>query len=159
MASLAREGGAPVYKMSAQNGTEVTDSIRLMCVRNEQTLQHVSRICSLLLKACMRLVVHTAWEHVSSVPRSALQLASIPVCHTDLYPALQAPVDGFMIQFNKNAFGLAPGMAAVPLGTIAPGGTADATVPVALSAGQVAPGAAPNMLQVRRFAPRCFGSS
>jgi len=58
-------------------------------------------------------------------------------------------VDGFMIQFNKNAFGLSPGATAVPLGTVAPSGSADASVPVALSAGQVAPGAAPNVLQAR----------
>lgn len=69
-----------------------------------------------------------------------------------VHARLQAPVDGFMIQFNKNAFGLAPGATAVPLGTIAPGGSADASVPVALSAGQVAPGAAPNALQARRLA-------
>ena len=54
-----------------------------------------------------------------------------------------------MIQFNKNAFGLAPGTTAVPLGQIAPGATADGAVPVALSATQVAPGAAPNVLQAR----------
>ena len=68
--------------------------------------------------------------------------------YADHNAATQAPVDGFMIQFNKNAFGLAPGMTAVPLGTVVPGGNADATVPVALSAGQIAPGAAPNVLQV-----------
>lgn len=54
-----------------------------------------------------------------------------------------------MIQFNKNAFGLSPGATAVLLGTVVPGGSADASVPVALSAGQVAPGAAPNVLQAR----------
>ena len=59
----------------------------------------------------------------------------------------QAPVDGFMIQFNKNALGLAPGATAVPLGTVPPGGSADASVPVPLSAAQVPPGAAPNVLQ------------
>ena len=54
-----------------------------------------------------------------------------------------------MIQFNKNAFGLAPGVTAVPLGQVAPGATSEATVPVALSPAQVAPGAAPNVLQAR----------
>ncbi len=56
-----------------------------------------------------------------------------------------------MIQFNKNAFGLAPGTTAVPLGQIAPGATTEAAVPVALSAAQVAPGAALNVLQARHL--------
>ena len=57
-------------------------------------------------------------------------------------------LDGFMIQFNRNSFGLAPATQAVPLSSLPPGGSATVDVPLAQNAALLAPGAASALLQV-----------
>ncbi|KAK9841945.1 hypothetical protein WJX81_000273 [Elliptochloris bilobata] len=57
-------------------------------------------------------------------------------------------LDGFMIQFNRNSFGLAPAAQAVPLGPLPPGGSATVDVPLAQNAALLAPGPATALLQV-----------
>ena len=42
----------------------------------------------------------------------------------------QQPLDGFMIQFNKNSFGLTPSTQALAVGTVAPGQTAHTSLPL-----------------------------
>ena len=59
-------------------------------------------------------------------------------------------LDTFMIQFNKNSFGLAPANQVIPLQTIAPGATGRATVPLTQTASMLSPAAATPILQVRR---------
>ena len=59
-----------------------------------------------------------------------------------------AALDTFMIQFNKNSFGLAPANQVIPLQTIAPGATARATVPLTQNASMLSPTAATPILQV-----------
>ncbi|KAL4516056.1 hypothetical protein Ndes2526B_g00766 [Nannochloris sp. 'desiccata'] len=62
-------------------------------------------------------------------------------------------LDGFMIQFNKNIFGLAPSNQAIPVAPIAPGATCAVAVPITQNPSLVAPpttggNAAPATLQV-----------
>lgn len=64
------------------------------------------------------------------------------------------PLDGFMIQLNRNSFGLAPAAQAVPLGPLPPGASATADVPLAQSAALLAPGPATALLQARPRRPR-----
>ena len=59
-----------------------------------------------------------------------------------------AALDGVMIQFNRNSFGLAPAAQAVPLGPLPPGASATVDVALAQSAALVAPGPATALLQV-----------
>ena len=59
-----------------------------------------------------------------------------------------AAVDGVMIQFNRNSFGLAPAVQAVPLGPLPPGASATVDVALAQSAALVTPGPATALLQV-----------
>lgn len=60
-----------------------------------------------------------------------------------------APMDGFMIQFNKNSFGLAPANQNIPVGSIAAGATSPATLPLSQNAGMLSPAAMSPVLQVR----------
>jgi hypothetical protein len=62
------------------------------------------------------------------------------------------PVDGLMVQFNNNVFGLVPSNQVVPVPQLAPGATAAASVPVAFNAAKQAPAPANPKLQVRRAA-------
>lgn len=58
-------------------------------------------------------------------------------------------LDGFMIQFNKNVFGLQPANQVVAVTPVAPGTIASAIVPLVHSPAMVsAPGASPSTLQV-----------
>jgi AP-1 complex subunit beta-1 len=57
-------------------------------------------------------------------------------------------VDGLMIQFNKNTFGLAPGSQIIPIGAIPPNSTADAVVPIVQNAALVSPAPASLTLQL-----------
>lgn len=66
---------------------------------------------------------------------------------------VQESLDGFMIQLNKNAFGLAPTSQQVLFGPLPPGGSAEASVGLAVSAAQVAPGLQPDLLQVHPCPP------
>ena len=59
-----------------------------------------------------------------------------------------------MIQFNKNGFGLAPGVQQVQFGALPPGASAAASVPLSIAAPQLAPSAAPNTLQASTFPTR-----
>ncbi|KAK9812096.1 hypothetical protein WJX73_006205 [Symbiochloris irregularis] len=49
----------------------------------------------------------------------------------------QAPMDGFMVQFNKNAFGLSPANQNIPVGSVAPGQTATADLVLNQAAGML----------------------
>ena len=71
-----------------------------------------------------------------------------PVYQLSLTNGSAAPLDGFMLQLNSNAFGLAPGDQAVAVGTLAPGASGSAGVPLAVSAAKLAPGPASGRLQV-----------
>lgn len=64
------------------------------------------------------------------------------------------PLDGFMVQFNKNSLGLAPGSQVIPVagGVVAPGAAAAASLPVVQNASLLAAGPASPVLQVRRWA-------
>ena len=57
-------------------------------------------------------------------------------------------LDGFMIQFNKNIFGLAPANQVIPVSPIAPGATCAVTVPLTQNANLVSPAPATGTLQV-----------
>lgn len=59
-----------------------------------------------------------------------------------------APMDGFMIQFNKNGFGLAPANQSVPVGSIEPGATGQASVPLSQTQAMQSPAALSPALQV-----------
>ena len=77
-----------------------------------------------------------------------------PVYKLAFHNGTPGPLDGFMIQFNKNALGLAPTSQAVQLQTnppgtpLMPGQSAPASLPLAISPGMVAPGRATALLQV-----------
>ncbi|KAK9833824.1 hypothetical protein WJX74_006957 [Apatococcus lobatus] len=58
------------------------------------------------------------------------------------------PLDGFMIQFNKNTFGLAPANQAVNVGVIGPRSSGSASVPLVQNPAMVSPAQAPPTLQV-----------
>ncbi|DBB17838.1 TPA: hypothetical protein ACH3X3_002858 [Trebouxia sp. C0006] len=60
----------------------------------------------------------------------------------------QDPLDNFMIQFNKNSFGLAPGTQNVPVPQLAPGATQTAVLPLVQNPTLVSPTAASAVLQV-----------
>ena len=60
----------------------------------------------------------------------------------------QGPLDNFMIQFNKNSFGLAPGSQNVPVPQLGPGSTHSAVLPLVQSPALVSPTAASSLLQV-----------
>lgn len=57
-------------------------------------------------------------------------------------------LDGLMIQFNKNAFGLAPASQVIAAGPIAPGTSASVAVPVVQPESLAAAGTAPSVLQI-----------
>ena len=61
----------------------------------------------------------------------------------------QGPLDNFMIQFNKNSFGLAPGTQNVPVPQLEPGSTHTAVLPLVQNPTLVSPTAASSVLQVR----------
>lgn len=61
----------------------------------------------------------------------------------------QGPLDNFMIQFNKNSFGLAPGTQNVPVPQLAPGSSQTAVLPLVQNPALVSPTAASAVLQVR----------
>ncbi|CAG9460990.1 unnamed protein product [Pedinophyceae sp. YPF-701] len=56
-----------------------------------------------------------------------------------------APVDGFMIQVNKNAFGLQPAQVVMNLASVAPGGSGRCVVPLAVSPAHVTGAPAPRL--------------
>ena len=58
----------------------------------------------------------------------------------------QQPLDGFMIQFNKNSFGLAPSTQTLAVGTIAPGQTGRTSLGLTQTPAMAAPTFSP-MLQ------------
>lgn len=58
------------------------------------------------------------------------------------------PLDNFMIQFNKNSFGLAPGSQNVPVPQLGPGSSHSAVLPLVQSPALVSPTAASSLLQV-----------
>ena len=61
----------------------------------------------------------------------------------------QGPLDNFMIQFNKNTFGLAPSTQNVPLQQLVPGSTQTAFLPLVQNPALVSPAAASAVLQVK----------
>jgi AP-1 complex subunit beta-1 len=64
-----------------------------------------------------------------------------PVYRLALSNASLTPLDGFMLQFNKNAAGLAPAAQAVAAPPVPPGGAAvTVDVPLTVSPALVAPG-------------------
>ena len=69
------------------------------------------------------------------------------------------PLDGLMIQFNRNSFGLAPAAQAVPLGALPPGGSATVDVSLAQNAALLAPGATTALLQVHPITGSCAAST
>ena len=58
------------------------------------------------------------------------------------------PLDGFMIQFNRNTFGLAPANQAVPVGVVAPRSSGSASIPLVQNPAMVSPAQASPALQV-----------
>ena len=60
----------------------------------------------------------------------------------------EGPLDNFMIQFNKNSFGLAPGSQNVPVPQLAPGSSQTAVLPLVQNPALVSPTAASALLQV-----------
>lgn len=60
----------------------------------------------------------------------------------------QGPLDNFMIQFNKNSFGLAPGSQNVPVPQLGPGSSQTAVLPLVQNPALVSPTAASSLLQV-----------
>ena len=58
------------------------------------------------------------------------------------------PLDNFMIQFNKNSFGLAPGSQNVPVPQLGPGSSQTAVLPLVQNPALVSPTAASPVLQV-----------
>lgn len=66
----------------------------------------------------------------------------------ELHNGSGTPLDGFMLQFNKNTFGLAPATQNIPVPSIAPGASARAAVPVTQTPAMLSPGAANAVLQV-----------
>ena len=63
----------------------------------------------------------------------------------------QGPLDNFMIQFNKNSFGLAPGSQNVPVPQLAPGSTQTAVLQLVQNPALLSPTAASAVLQVLSF--------
>eukprot|EP00803_Ostreobium_quekettii_P000388 evm.model.scf_677.5 EVM.evm.TU.scf_677.5 scf_677:55350-65577(+) len=57
-------------------------------------------------------------------------------------------IDGFMVQFNTNSFGLQPANQVVNVASVAPGTVAAASVPLAHVPAKIAPGQAANTLQI-----------
>jgi len=80
-----------------------------------------------------------SWERTPAGP--ALSLTA----HNGSPQALH----NFMVQFNRNAMGLAPAAQAVAFGHIAPGATATAAIGTTPNQALLAPDAAPGTLQVR----------
>jgi hypothetical protein len=70
------------------------------------------------------------------------------VYRLSVHNASAAPVDGWMIQFNKNSFGITPASQAIPLGPIPAGATGAADVPLVTSQNLLSPAAASPALQV-----------
>lgn len=62
--------------------------------------------------------------------------------------ASPTPVDGFMLQTNKNSFGLAPVNPVLPMGAIAPGATCSVLLPMTVDPAKLLPGAISTALQV-----------
>ena len=60
----------------------------------------------------------------------------------------QGPLDNFMIQFNKNSFGLAPASQNVPVSQLGPGSSHSAVLPLVQNPALVSPTAASSLLQV-----------
>ncbi len=60
-----------------------------------------------------------------------------------------SPVDGLMIQFNNNCFGMVPTNQVVPVATIVPGASAQASVPIGYNAAKQSAAPATAKLQVR----------
>ncbi len=63
--------------------------------------------------------------------------------------AAAGPLDGFLLQTNRNAFGLTPSNQVVAIASLAPDATGHAVVPLTCDAGKVAPGPPAATLQVR----------
>jgi len=60
----------------------------------------------------------------------------------------QQPLDGFMIQFNKNAHGVAPASQVVQVPPLGPVETAGASVPLTTNPALINPAANPSIIQV-----------
>ena len=60
----------------------------------------------------------------------------------------QGPLDQFMVQFNKNSFGLAPATQNIPMAQVAAGSSQTAALPLTLNANMLSPAAANSTLQV-----------
>ena len=60
----------------------------------------------------------------------------------------QGPLDQFMVQFNKNSFGLAPATQNIPVAQVAPGSSQTAVLPLTLNASMLSPAAVSSTLQV-----------
>ena len=79
-------------------------------------------------------------------------LTSVFVCgavyNMHFHNGTQGPLENFMIQFNKNSFGLAPGSQNVPVPQLGPGSTHSAVLPLVQSPALVSPTAASSLLQV-----------
>ena len=65
----------------------------------------------------------------------------------------QGPLDQFMVQFNKNSFGLAPATQNIPVAQVAPGASQTAALPLTLSASMLSPAAVSSTLQVGSATP------
>lgn len=85
-----------------------------------------------------------------------VQHAGAPAYELSLSNGSSGPLDGFMLQLNSNAFGLAPANQVVPVGTLAPGGSGSAFVPLAINPAKVA-AAGSQRLQVRGSGMQCAG--
>jgi hypothetical protein len=85
-----------------------------------------------------------------TVRGAVVRAGGSPAYSLSLHNGSAAPLDGFMLQLNSNAFGLAPGNQVVAVGTLAPGASGAAAVPLAFNAAKLTAGAAAPRLQVRR---------
>jgi hypothetical protein len=85
--------------------------------------------------------------------------AGAPVYSLSLHNGSGAPLDGFMLQLNSNALGLAPANQVVAVGTLPPGGSGSAAVPLTFNAAKLAAGPAAPRLQVGRRRAASAGRS
>ena len=62
------------------------------------------------------------------------------------------PLDQFMVQFNKNSFGLAPSTQNIPVAQIGPSSSESAVLPLLLNSSMLSPAAVSSTLQARPLA-------
>ena len=62
--------------------------------------------------------------------------------------AAAVAIEGVMMQFNKNSFGLLPPAGALPVPSLPPGGSASVQLPISVNVGNATPPPASDVLQV-----------